>query len=120
MAKKCARTFSIVVEKGKKSILDVGHLLPDALPRSVRDMSRTRGPRRENKQFLRAYQANFALLVRAQGQPARVADVTTSSGSSSARAVSFGTCGSVQKSSRYRSRRELSGNEPLIFCVPVS
>ena len=35
MAKKCARTFSIVVEKGKKSILDVGHLLPDALPRSV-------------------------------------------------------------------------------------
>ena len=28
MAKKCARTFSIVVEKGKKSILDVGHLLP--------------------------------------------------------------------------------------------
>jgi hypothetical protein len=80
-------------------------------------MSRTRGPRRENKQFLRAYQANFALLVRAQGQPARVADVTTSSGSSSARAVSFGTCGSVQKSSRYRSRRELSGNQPLIFCV---
>ena len=37
MAKKCARTFSIVVEKGKKSILDVGHLLPDALPRSVRE-----------------------------------------------------------------------------------
>ena len=36
MARKCARTFSIVVEKGKKSILDVGHLLPDALPRSVR------------------------------------------------------------------------------------
>ena len=36
MAKKCARTFSIVVEKGKKSILDVTHLLPDALPRSVR------------------------------------------------------------------------------------
>ena len=35
MAKKCARTFSIVVEKGKKSILDVSHLLPDALPRSV-------------------------------------------------------------------------------------
>ena len=35
MAKKCARTFSIVVEKGKKSILDVTHLLPDALPRSV-------------------------------------------------------------------------------------
>ena len=35
MARKCARTFSIVVEKGKKSILDVGHLLPDALPRSV-------------------------------------------------------------------------------------
>jgi hypothetical protein len=28
MARKCARTFSIVVEKGKKSILDVGHLLP--------------------------------------------------------------------------------------------
>ena len=28
MAKKCARTFSIVVEKGKKSILDVTHLLP--------------------------------------------------------------------------------------------
>ena len=37
MAKKCARTFSIVVEKGKKSILDVTHLLPDALPRSVRE-----------------------------------------------------------------------------------
>jgi hypothetical protein len=37
MAKKCARTFSIVVEKGKKSILDVGHLLPDALPRSVQE-----------------------------------------------------------------------------------
>ena len=36
MAKKCARTFSIVVEKGKKSILEVTHLLPDALPRSVR------------------------------------------------------------------------------------
>jgi len=36
MARKCARTFSIVVEKGKKSILDVTHLLPDALPRSVR------------------------------------------------------------------------------------
>ena len=35
MAKKCARTFSIVVEKGKKSILEVRHLLPDALPRSV-------------------------------------------------------------------------------------
>ena len=28
MAKKCARTFSIVVEKGKKSILEGGHLLP--------------------------------------------------------------------------------------------
>ena len=40
MAKKCARTFSIVVEKGKKSILDVRHLLPDALPRSVRTDSR--------------------------------------------------------------------------------
>ena len=35
MARKCARTFSIVVEKGKKSILEVRHLLPDALPRSV-------------------------------------------------------------------------------------
>ena len=40
MAKKCARTFSIVVEKGKKSILDVRHLLPDALPRSVRTRAR--------------------------------------------------------------------------------
>ena len=40
MAKKCARTFSIVVEKGKKSILDVTHLLPDALPRSVPYVSR--------------------------------------------------------------------------------
>ena len=39
MAKKCARTFSIVVEKGKKSILDVTHLLPDALPRSVRTLA---------------------------------------------------------------------------------
>jgi hypothetical protein len=36
MAKKCARTFSIVVEKGKKSILDVGHLLPGGIARSVR------------------------------------------------------------------------------------
>ena len=36
MAKKCARTFSIVVEKGKKSILDVGHLLPVGIARSVR------------------------------------------------------------------------------------
>jgi hypothetical protein len=35
MAKKCARTFSIVVEKGKKSILDVGHLLPVGIARSV-------------------------------------------------------------------------------------
>ena len=40
MAKKCARTFSIVVEKGKKSILEVRHLLPDALPRSVRPRGR--------------------------------------------------------------------------------
>ena len=36
MARKCARTFSIVVEKGKKSILDVGHLLPVGIARSVR------------------------------------------------------------------------------------
>ena len=42
MAKKCARTFSIVVEKGKKSILEVRHLLPDALPRSVRAVARSR------------------------------------------------------------------------------
>ena len=35
MAKKCARTFSIVVEKGKKSILDVGHLLPVGIARYV-------------------------------------------------------------------------------------
>ena len=35
MARKCARTFSIVVEKGKKSILDVGHLLPGGIARSV-------------------------------------------------------------------------------------
>ena len=35
MAKKCARTFSIVVEKGKKSILDVSHLLPVAIARYV-------------------------------------------------------------------------------------
>ena len=35
MAKKCARTFSIVVEKGKKSILDVGHLLPVGIARFV-------------------------------------------------------------------------------------
>ena len=39
MAKKCARTFSIVVEKGKKSILDVGHLLPGGIARSVRPNS---------------------------------------------------------------------------------
>jgi hypothetical protein len=44
MAKKCARTFSIVVEKGKKSILEVRHLLPDALPRSVRPAGRWRYP----------------------------------------------------------------------------
>ena len=37
MAKKCARTFSIVVEKGKKSILDVGHLLP--VGRACRSLS---------------------------------------------------------------------------------
>ena len=37
MAKKCARTFSIVVEKGKKSILDVRHLLPVGIARYVRD-----------------------------------------------------------------------------------
>ena len=43
MARKCARTFSIVVEKGKKSILDVTHLLPDALPRSVRKCPSWRG-----------------------------------------------------------------------------
>ena len=36
MAKKCARTFSIVVEKGKKSILEVRHLLPVGIARSVR------------------------------------------------------------------------------------
>lgn len=35
MAKKCARTFSIVVEKGKKSILEVRHLLPVGIARSV-------------------------------------------------------------------------------------
>ena len=35
MAKKCARTFSIVVEKGKKSILDVTHLLPVGIARYV-------------------------------------------------------------------------------------
>ena len=44
MAKKCARTFSIVVEKGKKSILDVRWLLPDALPRSVRWDESSRPP----------------------------------------------------------------------------
>jgi hypothetical protein len=38
MAKKCARTFSIVVEKGKKSILDVTHLLPVGIARYVRPM----------------------------------------------------------------------------------
>eukprot|EP01046_Picozoa_sp_COSAG06_P116635 COSAG06_NODE_63634_length_261_cov_7.734568_1_plen_82_part_10 len=43
MARKCARTFSIVVEKGKKSILDVGHLLPGGIARSVRrDSKRVR------------------------------------------------------------------------------
>ena len=38
MAKKVRRAFSITAEIGKKSILEVGHLLPDhdALPRSVR------------------------------------------------------------------------------------
>ena len=35
MARKCARTFSIVVEKGKKSILEVRHLLPVGIARSV-------------------------------------------------------------------------------------
>ena len=42
MAKKCARTFSIVVEKGKKSILDVSHLLPVGIARSVHVRPRTR------------------------------------------------------------------------------
>ena len=36
MAKKCARTFSIVVEKGKKSILEVRWLLPVGIARYVR------------------------------------------------------------------------------------
>ena len=36
MARKCARTFSIVVEKGKKSILEVRHLLPVGIARYVR------------------------------------------------------------------------------------
>ena len=40
MAKKCARTFSIVVEKGKKSILDVSHLLPGGIARSVHEVPR--------------------------------------------------------------------------------
>ena len=40
MAKKCARTFSIVVEKGKKSILDVRHLLPVGIARSARTRAR--------------------------------------------------------------------------------
>ena len=35
VAKKVRCTFSITAEIGKKSILDVSHLLPDALPRSV-------------------------------------------------------------------------------------
>ena len=53
MAKKCARTFSIVVEKGKKSILDVTHLLPDALPRSVwRPEPRIRWRRRLTRWWL--------------------------------------------------------------------
>ena len=42
MAKKCARTFSIVVEKGKKSILEVRHLLPVGIARSVRLSERLR------------------------------------------------------------------------------
>jgi hypothetical protein len=41
MAKKCARTFSIVVEKGKKSILDVTHLLPVGIARYVRARARS-------------------------------------------------------------------------------
>ena len=41
MAKKARCTFSITAEIGKKSILDVSHLLPDALPRSVRRRRRT-------------------------------------------------------------------------------
>ena len=40
MAKKCARTFSIVVEKGKKSIIEVRHLLPVGIARSVRGAAR--------------------------------------------------------------------------------
>ena len=42
MAKKCARTFSIVVEKGKKSILEVRHLLPVGIARYVHAASRAR------------------------------------------------------------------------------
>ena len=46
MARKCARTFSIVVEKGKKSILDVTHLLPVGIARSVLQLARQRRGRR--------------------------------------------------------------------------
>ena len=54
MAKKCARTFSIVVEKGKKSILEVRHLLPGGIARYVRVAGGTRMPPRvKRKQHTR-------------------------------------------------------------------
>ena len=42
--KRCGALFQSSFEKGKKSILDVGHLLPDALPRSVRRVARPSTP----------------------------------------------------------------------------
>ena len=42
VAKKVRCTFSITAEIGKKSILDVSHLLPVGIPRSVRALSRAR------------------------------------------------------------------------------
>ena len=59
MAKKCARTFSIVVEKGKKSILDVTHLLPVGTYSQVRACE---GGRRPRDCFLRAAVKMAALL----------------------------------------------------------
>ena len=76
MAKKCARTFSIVVEKGKKSILEVRHLLPDALPRSVRGTS-CRGQQKHQRATERDTSASAYILMLAGTAAAALATAHT-------------------------------------------
>ena len=95
MAKKCARTFSIVVEKGKKSILDVGHLLPVGIARSVR------------VDCLRLGQCDFRV-----GQPARGDEVCVAT--AALRKLRFSTNHSGHKrasSSRLRARSARAGSD---------